>query len=138
MSSMVFWSWKVRDSQIIPIRLYKIMFPSFHPLLCLRLKRIKFNWLQRQFVPFFRYYFVVFFQRWGIAFDQANSSLTLFSVWFLSSLYFFYVYIELTHLLPIVFLNISHQRTYLIIFFSFILIAVVFYEWNEGVLRWVI
>ena len=55
------WSWKVTDSFIIPTRLYKIMFQVSIRHDVYDGKRIKFNWLQTQFSPFFRYSFAVVF-----------------------------------------------------------------------------
>lgn len=71
-------------------------------------------------------------------FDPLNSSRTPFSIrFFVITLIFLIFDVEITLLLPVVFLNISSIRTYLVIFFSFILIIGVFYEWKEGALRWI-
>lgn len=62
-------------------------------------------------------------------FDPLNSSRTPFSIrFFVITLIFLIFDVEITLLLPVVFLNISSIRTYLVIFFSFILIIGVFYE----------
>lgn len=71
-------------------------------------------------------------------FDPLNSSRTPFSIrFFVITLIFLIFDVEITLLLPIVYLNMSSPTTYLIIFFTFILVAGVFYEWREGALRWI-
>nr|UZC53607.1 NADH dehydrogenase subunit 3 [Artemia sinica] len=71
-------------------------------------------------------------------FDPLNSSRTPFSIrFFVITLIFLIFDVEITLLLPVVFLNISSMSTYLVIFFSFILIIGVFYEWKEGALSWI-
>nr|QXF29948.1 NADH dehydrogenase subunit 3 [Artemia persimilis] len=71
-------------------------------------------------------------------FDPLNSSRTPFSIrFFVITLIFLIFDVEITLLLPIVFLDLSHLTTSLVIFFSFILVAGVFYEWKEGALSWI-
>ena len=62
-------------------------------------------------------------------FDPLNSSRAPFSIrLFVITLIFPIFDVEITLLLPLVFLNISYPRTYLVIFSSFILVAGVLYE----------
>nr|QXF29961.1 NADH dehydrogenase subunit 3 [Artemia salina] len=71
-------------------------------------------------------------------FDPMNSSRNPFSIrFFVITLIFLIFDVEITLLLPLVFLNGSYLGGILVIFFSFILIAGVFYEWKEGALSWI-
>nr|WOZ14049.1 NADH dehydrogenase subunit 3 [Artemia parthenogenetica] len=71
-------------------------------------------------------------------FDPLNSSRTPFSIrFFVITLVFLVFDVEITLLLPVVFLNVSTMGTYLVVFFSFVLIIGLFYEWKEGALSWI-
>ena len=71
-------------------------------------------------------------------FDPLNSSRTPFSIrFFVITLVFLIFDVEITLLLPVVFLNVSIIGTYLVVFFSFILTIGLLCEWKEGALRWI-
>nr|AFP72829.1 NADH dehydrogenase subunit 3 [Artemia sp.]QPB69780.1 NADH dehydrogenase subunit 3 [Artemia urmiana] len=71
-------------------------------------------------------------------FDPLNSSRTPFSIrFFVITLVFLIFDVEITLLLPVVFLNVSIMGTYLVVFFSFVLTIGLFYEWKEGALSWI-
>nr|WMX19814.1 NADH dehydrogenase subunit 3 [Artemia tibetiana] len=71
-------------------------------------------------------------------FDPLNSSRTPFSIrFFVITLVFLIFDVEITLLLPVVFLNVSTMATYLVVFFSFVLTIGLFYEWKEGALSWI-
>nr|UZP16813.1 NADH dehydrogenase subunit 3 [Artemia tibetiana] len=71
-------------------------------------------------------------------FDPLNSSRAPFSIrFFVITLVFLIFDVEITLLLPVVFLNVSTMATYLVVFFSFVLTIGLFYEWKEGALSWI-
>nr|YP_008080712.1 NADH dehydrogenase subunit 3 [Artemia tibetiana]YP_010735564.1 NADH dehydrogenase subunit 3 [Artemia sorgeloosi]AFP72836.1 NADH dehydrogenase subunit 3 [Artemia tibetiana]AFP72849.1 NADH dehydrogenase subunit 3 [Artemia tibetiana]UZP16826.1 NADH dehydrogenase subunit 3 [Artemia tibetiana]UZP16839.1 NADH dehydrogenase subunit 3 [Artemia tibetiana]UZP16852.1 NADH dehydrogenase subunit 3 [Artemia tibetiana] len=71
-------------------------------------------------------------------FDPLNSSRTPFSIrFFVITLVFLIFDVEITLLLPVVFLNVSIMGTYLVVFFSFVLTIGLLYEWKEGALSWI-